>query len=72
MSLMNRPLLKWFEREDGKRIIINPNHVRCVTSEIPGLCRVYFDDSAKAMPVKGTIEEIMDKLLADSHLGDDE
>ena len=63
MPVVNQPLLKWFVREDGKRVIINPNHVRCVTSEQPGICRIYFDDSAKAMPVKGEIEDVMDKLL---------
>lgn len=65
MPVVNQPLLKWFVREDGKRVIINPNHVRCVTSEQPGICRIYFDDSAKAMPVKGEIEDVMDKLLND-------
>lgn len=71
MSIMNRSLFKWFVREDGKRVIINPNHVRCVTSEEPGICRVYFDDSAKAMPVQGEIEDVMEKLLSDSECDDE-
>lgn len=49
---------------DGASILVNPAQVRCVTQDDPSdnVCRIYFDDSSKAMPVLGDLEEIGRKL----------